>query len=65
MLNGIDASLLSQKRLVKVRQSAGATITDMYDHLKPLLKRHPEFIICTLAPIPPQNIYQMRSSIEC
>ena len=53
MLNGIDASLLSQKRLVKVRQSAGATITDMYDHLKPLLKRHPEFIICTLAPITP------------
>ena len=45
ILNGIDGSLLSQKPLVKVRQFAGATITDMYDHLKPILKRHPEFFI--------------------
>ena len=45
ILNGIDGSLLSQKRLVKVRQFPGATITDMYDHLKPILKRHPEFLI--------------------
>ena len=30
---------------MKVRQFPGATITDMYDHLKPILKRHPEFLI--------------------
>ena len=30
---------------MKVRQFLGATITDMYDHLKPILKRHPEFLI--------------------
>ena len=41
ILNGIDGSLLSQKRLVKVRQFPGATITDLYDRLKPILKRHP------------------------
>ena len=34
ILNGTDASLLSQKRLVKVRQFPGTTITDMNDHLK-------------------------------
>ena len=46
-LNRIDGSLLSQKRLVKVRQFLGVTITDMYDHLKPqkpILKRHSEFL---------------------
>ena len=42
---GIDGNLLSQKRFVKVRQFPGATITDMYDYLKPILKRHPEFLI--------------------
>ena len=45
ILNGIDGSLLSQKRLVKVRQFPGATISDMHDHLKPILKRHPVFLI--------------------
>ena len=45
ILNGIDGSLLSQKQLVKVRQFSGAAITDMYDHLKPILKRHPKFLI--------------------
>ena len=45
ILNGIDGSLPSQKRLVKVRQFLGAAITDMYDHLKTILKRNPEFLI--------------------
>ena len=45
ILNGIDGSLLSQKRLVKVKLFPGPTITDMYDHLKLILKRHPEFLI--------------------
>ena len=30
---------------MKVRHFPGAAITDMYDHLKPILKRHPEFLI--------------------
>ena len=34
ILNRVDGSLPSQKRLVKVRQFLGAAITDMYDHLK-------------------------------
>ena len=45
ILNGIDGSLLSQKRLEKVRQFPAAIITDMYNYLKPILKRHPEFLI--------------------
>ena len=45
ILNGTDGSLLSRKRLVKVKQFPGATITDMYDHLTPILNRHPEFLI--------------------
>ena len=45
ILNEINGSLLYQKRLVKVRQFLEATITDMYDHLKPILKRLPEFLI--------------------
>ena len=38
ILNGIGGSLLSQKRLVKVRQFPGATITEMYDRLKPIFQ---------------------------
>ena len=34
ILTGVDGSLLSQNQLVKVRQLPGATITDIYDHLK-------------------------------
>ena len=30
---------------VKVTQFPGATITDMYDHLKPVLKRYPEVLV--------------------
>ena len=45
ILNGTDGSLLSRKRLVKVKQFPGATISDMYDHLTPILNRHPEFLI--------------------
>ena len=45
ILNRIGGKLFFQKPLVKVRQFPEATITDMYDHLKPILKRHPEFLI--------------------
>ena len=43
--NGGDGGLLSQKRLMRARQFRGATITDMYDHWKSILKRHSEFLI--------------------
>ena len=45
ILNGIDGRLPSQKQLVKVSQFPEAAITDMYDHLKTILKRNPEFLI--------------------
>ena len=32
-------------KAVSERQFPRATITDIYDHLKPILKRHPEFLI--------------------
>ena len=42
--NGIGENLLSPKWLAKVRQFPGATITNMCDHLKPILKRKPEIL---------------------
>ena len=30
---------------MKVRQFPGTTVTDMDDNLKPILKKHPEFLI--------------------
>ena len=48
-MNGVDGSLLSQKQLVKVKQFPGETVTDMYDHLKPISKRHREFLILHIA----------------
>ena len=30
---------------MKVRQFPGATITDVHDHLKPIIKRRPEFFV--------------------
>ena len=39
MISGIDQQGLSIKgRIVKVRSFPGATINDMYDYIKPLLK---------------------------
>ena len=29
---------------MKIKQLTGATITHIYDHLKPISKRHPEFL---------------------
>ena len=45
ILNEIDGSLLPQRWLVKVRQFPGTIITDMDDYIKPILKRHLEFLI--------------------
>ena len=45
MLSGINEFRLSTKRNVKVRSFPGALIDDMYDYVKPLLKKRPDRII--------------------
>ena len=46
MISGIDQNRLSIKgRIVKVRSFPGATINDMYDCIKPLLKKAPANVI--------------------
>ena len=60
VVNVTDRRLVSQNRLVKVRKFPKATVADMYNHLKPILKRHPEFLIWILAPVTHQNIGLMK-----
>ena len=46
MISGIDQQRLSVKgRIVKVRSFPGATINDMYDYIRPLLKKAPDNVI--------------------
>ena len=46
MISGIDQKRLSIKgRIVKVRSFPGTTINDMYDYIKPLLKKAPANVI--------------------
>ena len=46
MISGIDETMISRKgRVVKVRPFSGATIEDMYDYLKPMLRKCPDNII--------------------
>ena len=46
MISGIDHKRLPIKgRIVKVRSFPGATINDMYDYIKPLVKKAPAIII--------------------
>ena len=46
MISGIDETMISRKgRIVKVRPFSGATIEDMYDYLKPMLRKCPDNII--------------------
>ena len=46
MISGIDETGISRKgRVVKVRPFSGATIEDMYDYLKPMLRKCPENVI--------------------
>ena len=45
MLYGVDEQRLSNKYNVKVRCFPGATISDMFDYLKPLFKNNPESVI--------------------
>ena len=46
MFSGIEERRISKRdRLVKVKYFPGATINDMYDYIKPLLKKHPVYIL--------------------
>ena len=46
MISGIDQQRLSVKgRIIKVRSFPGATINDMHDYVKPLLKKAPDNVI--------------------
>ena len=45
IISGIDQQRLSVKvGIVKVRSFLGATISDMYDYIKPLLKKAPYIV---------------------
>ena len=45
MLSNINERTLSRKYTIKVRSFPGATVSDMFDYLKPLLKKEPEKIL--------------------
>ena len=46
MLSGIEERRISKRdRKVKVKNFPGATIDDMYDYIKPLLKKFPDNIM--------------------
>ena len=45
MLSNIHENTLSQRYHTKVRCFKGSTIADLYDYLKPLIKKKPEKII--------------------
>ena len=45
MLAGIEEKRISGNRSVKVRIFPGATTHDMFDYLKPLLKKNPDIIL--------------------
>lgn len=45
ILTGIDEKLISQNRSLKVRDFWGATTADMYDNIKPMIKRNLDYIL--------------------
>ena len=45
MVAGIDERKMSSKRLIKVRSFPGATCSDMYHYLVPILERKPDHVI--------------------
>ena len=51
MLAGIEKKCISKNRSVKVRIFPCATTRNMYDYLKPLLKKNPDSITCMVEPI--------------
>ena len=45
MMSGTEERILKKEKKVKVKNFPGVTIDDMYDYIKPLLKRCPDNII--------------------
>ena len=46
MVSGLKEELLSNKKhQVKVRCCRGATVEDMFDYIKPILKRKPDYVV--------------------
>ena len=45
MVEGIDERRMASKRVIKVRKLPGATISDMYHYLIPLLEKKPDHVI--------------------
>ena len=45
MVVGIDEKRMSSKRIIKVTKFPGATISDMYHYLIPLLGKKPDHVI--------------------
>ena len=59
MISGIDQKRLSIKgRIVKIRSFPGETINDMYDYIKPLLKKPPLMSYYMLEPTTHQKAHQ-------
>ena len=48
MLSNINERTLSRKYKTKIRSFPGATVSDMFDYIKPLLKKRPEKIILVI-----------------
>ena len=48
MLSNIKERTLSRKYKTKIRSFPGATVSDMFDYIKPLLKKRPEKIILVI-----------------
>ena len=45
LIGGLEAHKMSAKRSIKVRSFSGATVIDMVDYLKPLLRRKPDRLL--------------------
>ena len=59
MISRIDQQRLSiKRRIIKVRSFPGATINDMYDYIKPLLKKPPIMSSYILEPTTHQIAHQ-------
>ena len=45
MVSGLKEELSNKKHQVKVRCCRGATVEDMFDYVKPILKRKPDYVV--------------------
>ena len=57
MLSGLKEEFLSNKKYqVKVRCCRGATVEDISDYLKPILKRKPDYVVLHVGTINAKNM---------